>query len=114
MTFVAAIPYGLASKGCGALPEHLARLRSPAARRGRKTTRWPHGRRASRAKSLLGCLLASLKIELVLSEKEPEEGQAVHGPRETSRGTPPEGELLALEDIRRGSLSRAGRGRRSP
>ena len=88
MTFVAAIPYGLASKDAE-LYRSTSRdyeVRLPGAQKDYEMATWTTG---EAGKSLLGCLLASLKIELVLSEKEPEEGQDVTARVKLTGGTPP-------------------------
>jgi tetratricopeptide (TPR) repeat protein len=88
MTYVAAIPYSLAS-GEAELYRSTARdyeVRLPGDRKEYEMATWKTG---TGGETLQGCLLAGLKVELTLSPREPEEGQDVAARVRLTGGTPP-------------------------
>ena len=88
MTFVAAIPYALASSEADLYREtakdYEIRLISAQEEFDRAT--WMAG---SGGKALESCLLAALKIELILSDETPEEGTEITAKVKLAGGTPP-------------------------
>jgi hypothetical protein len=88
MTYVASIPYGLASKESD-LYRSTARdyeVRLPGDQKEYEMATWTTG---TGGKTLQGCLLAALKVEITLSESQPEEGQEIKASVRLTGGTPP-------------------------
>ena len=88
MTFVAAVPYALAS-GEAELYRTTARdyeARLPASKKEYEMTGWATG---TGGKALESCLLAGLKIGLTLSDDAPEEGGTITARAQLLGGVPP-------------------------
>ena len=100
MTYVASIPYGLASKDAE-LYRSTSRdyeVRLPGAQKEYEMATWTTG---TGGKALQGCLLACPEGGNHAFRIEPEEGTGHQGQCEAHGRNPPEGELLALEDLGR-------------
>ena len=88
MTFVAAIPYGLASKEADMYRSSASdfEVRMKAAMKEYDMAGWRTG---EGGKALETCLLVGLKIQITLSDTQPEEGKDIQARASLESGTPP-------------------------
>ena len=88
MTYVASISYGLASKDAE-LYRSTSRDYEVRLSGAQKDHVMAQGKNGLAGEALRGCLLAAIRLELVLSETEPEEGQDIKASVRLTGGTPP-------------------------
>jgi tetratricopeptide (TPR) repeat protein len=88
MTYVAAVPYSLATSEAELYRKTASdyEVRLPGDQKEYEMATWTTG---TGGKTLQGCLLAALKVEITLSESQPEEGQEIKASVRLTGGTPP-------------------------